>query len=169
MAKFQSTNVSEADVPAPREKIWEVVTSPERLAQLTPVIDRITANGDLWCWQLKNLDLLGVRVAPSFSERMLFEEERRLTYEHRPPPGKTERAGATGTYTLDDLPDGGTHLSVDLTLHVELPLPAASRRAVERIMSTMMARTGEKFADNLYAYLGVANRPAPKKRRAGGQ
>ncbi|MGH9058426.1 MAG: SRPBCC family protein, partial [Acidimicrobiales bacterium] len=130
MATFQATNVSEADVPAPREKIWAVVTSPERLAQLTPLIRRITADGDLWCWQLRTISVLGTQVAPSFSEHMSFDDGHTLTFEHRPPRGKTERAGAEGTYTLADLPDGGTHLSVDLTLQVELPLPAISRRAV---------------------------------------
>jgi carbon monoxide dehydrogenase subunit G len=165
MATFESTNVSEADVPAPREKIWAVVTSPERLAQLTPVIARITADGDLWCWQLKSISALGARVAPSFTEHMSFEDGCRLTYEHRPPPGKAERAGARGTYTLADLPDGGTHLAVDLTLCVEMPLPAISRPAVERVMSTMMARTGEKFAENLYSHLGVVGSPSPRQRR----
>ncbi len=166
MATFESTNVSEADVPAPREKIWAVVTSPELLARLTPLIKRITASGDLWCWQLKNISALGARVAPSFTEHMSFEDGHRLTYEHRPPSGNSERAGAKGTYTLADLPDGGTHLSVDLTLHVELPLPAVSRRAVEQVMATMMTRTGERFADNLYAYLGVAGGPALRRVRA---
>ncbi len=166
MATFESTNVSEADVPAPREKIWEVVTSPELLARLTPLIKRITADGDLWCWQLKTISALGARVAPSFTEQMSFEDGHRLTYEHRPQPGKTERAGAEGTYALADLPDGGTHLSVNLTLHVELPLPRASRRAVEQVMATMMTRTGERFAQNLYAYLGVDDRPSPRQARA---
>lgn len=162
MATFESTNFSEADVPASREKIWAVVTSPERLAQLTPIIERITADGDLWCWKLKSISALGAQMAPSFTELMSFEGGTLLTYEHRPPPGKIERAGAKGTYRLADLPDGGTHLSVNLTLHVELPLPAVSRRAVERVMSTMMARTGDRFAKNLYAYLGADNSPGPE-------
>jgi carbon monoxide dehydrogenase subunit G len=159
MPRFQATNVSEADVPAPREKIWAVLTSPDRLAELTPVIERITADGDLWCWQLRYISALGARVAPSFTEHMSFDDGRRLAYSHRPPPGKNERAGAKGTYTLADLPDGGTHLAVDLTLHIELPLPTVSRRAVEGVMATMMARTGQKFASNLYAYLGIPGSP----------
>ncbi len=161
MARFEATNVSEADVPAPRDKIWAVISSPERLAALTPLIEGITATGDTWCWQLRSISALGVRVAPSFTEQMSMEEGHRLSFEHRPPRGATEWAGAKGTYVLVDLPDGGTHLSVDLTLYVELPLPALSRRAVQRVMSTMMIRTGEKFADNLYADLGIAGRPAP--------
>jgi hypothetical protein len=32
-------------------------------------------------------------------------------------------------------------------------------------MSTMMDRTGLKFAENLYAELGVSGRPAPKPAR----
>ncbi len=159
--------MSEADVPAPREKIWAVVTSPERLAELTPLIERITADGDLWTWQLRSISALGARVSPYFTEQMSLDDGHRLTYEHRPPAGRSERAGATGTYTLADLPDGGTHLSVDLTLHVDLPLPAISRPAVERVMSTMMARTGQRFAENLYAYLGVAGTPTPEPDRGG--
>lgn len=162
MTRFESTNVSEADVPAPREKIWSVVTSPECLAELTPLIDRITADGDIWRWQLKSISALGTRLAPSFTEQMSFEDGRRLSYEHRSPAGTNERAGARGTYTLADLPDGGTHLAVDLTLHIELPLPGLSRRAVEQVMATTMARTGQRFADNLYAHLGIRLPRAPR-------
>jgi carbon monoxide dehydrogenase subunit G len=169
MARFESSVVSQADVPATRETIWGVVTSPEHLANLTPLIKRIQADGDLWQWQLNSISALGTRITPTFTEKMTFEEGHLLAYEHRPRPGSNERAGARGTYTLDDLPDGGTHLSVDLTLHVELPLPGISRRAVERVMFTMMTRTGQKFAENLYAYLGVDGTPtpAPKPGRTG--
>ncbi len=166
MARFESTNVSEADVPASREQIWAVVTSPDRLAELTPLIESITADGDRWTWRLRTISALGARVAPTFTEQMSFDEGRRLTYAHRPPAGSHERAGASGTYTLADLPGGGTHLAVDLTLHVELPLPAISRPAVERVMSTMMARTGQRFAENLYADLGVKDGPAPRTGRS---
>jgi carbon monoxide dehydrogenase subunit G len=155
MARFEARNVSRADVAASRDAIWVLVTSPDSLAQLTPLIEHITAEGDQWCWQLKSMSALGVCVRPSFTEHMSFEEGRRITFEHRPPPGKPERAGAAGVYALDDGPDGRTHLTVDITLHVELPLPAVSRRAVERVMASMMARTGERFADNLYARLGI--------------
>lgn len=148
--------MSQADVPAPREKIWPVVTSPGCLAQLTPLIARITADGDLWCWQLKPVSALGVRVEPSFTESMSFDDGHRIAFEHQAPQGKAERAGARGTYLLADLPDGRTRLSVDITVQIELPLPAISRRAVERVMASMMARTGAKFADNLYARLGMA-------------
>jgi carbon monoxide dehydrogenase subunit G len=167
MARFESTSVSQADVPAPREKIWAVLSSPDCLAQLTPLIKRITADGDRWCWQLKSISALGVHVEPSFTEWMSFEAGRRIVFEHRPPPGKAERAGAKGVYTLDDRPDGGTHLAVDITLHVELPLPAISRRAVERVMGSLMARTGERFADNLYARLGIVGGSVPTPVRAG--
>lgn len=159
MATFEASNVSEADVPAPRRSIWEVVTSAEKLARLTPLIERIAVDGDEWTWQLKAISALGTRVAPSFTEHMSFDDGHHLTYTHRPPPGRNERAGAEGTYTLEDLPDGGTHLAVHLTLHVDLPLPSLSGPAVRRVMGTMMARTGRRFADNLYAELGLPGRP----------
>ena len=165
MARFQSTNVSEADVPAPPERIWEVLSSPETLARLTPLIERISADGDRWIWQMRSIAALGVHVEPCFTEQMTFEDGRRIVFDHRPSAGRSERAGATGTYTLTGLPQGGTHLHVDITIHVELPLPAVSRRAVEKVMSSLMARTGEAFAVNLYAELGIAGAPAPVQTR----
>jgi carbon monoxide dehydrogenase subunit G len=165
MARFESRNVSEAAVAAPREDIWAIVTSPDALAELTPLIDRITADGDRWCWQLKRISALGVNVEPSFTEHMTFEDGRRMTFEHRPPPGKSEVAGASGVYTLADRPDGGTDLSVDITIHVELPWPSISRRAVQRVMAGLMARTGDKFAENLYARLGITPGDTTKLQR----
>jgi carbon monoxide dehydrogenase subunit G len=167
MARFESRNVSHATVPAPREDIWAIVTSPEALAELTPLIDRITADGDRWCWQLKRISALGVHVEPSFTEHMTFEDGRRMTFEHQAPPGKSEVAGAKGVYSLAERADGGTDLSVDITIHVELPLPAFSRRAVQRVMASMMARTGDKFAENLYARLGITPGDAAKLKRVG--
>src|SRR5690242_17715745 len=100
MAGFESKNVSRADVAATREQIWALVSSPASLAQLTPLIKGITADGNHWCWQLMSISVLGVHVEPSFTEYMSFEEGRRIAFEHRPPPGKVERAGAKGVYLL---------------------------------------------------------------------
>ena len=160
--------MSEATVAASRDEIWRIVTSPQELADLTPLIDRIAADGDRWCWKLKRISALGVHVEPSFTEHMTFEDGKRMTFEHRPPPGKSEIAGAHGVYTLSDNAAGGTDLAVDITIHVELPLPAISRRAVQRVMSSMMARTGDKFAENLYARLGIHAAGSNKLQRIGG-
>jgi carbon monoxide dehydrogenase subunit G len=168
MARFESRNVSTASVAAPRADIWAIVTSPDALAELTPLIDRISADGDRWCWQLKRISALGVHVEPSFTELMTFDDGQRMTFEHQPPPGKSEVAGAHGVYELADRTDGGTDLSVDITIHVELPLPSISRRAVQRVMASMMARTGDKFAENLYARLGISPDSAAKLQRVEG-
>ena len=155
MARFESRNVSEADVAAPREQIWAAVSSPACLARLTPLINAIAADGDLWCWSLKSISALGMNVTLSFTELMSFEQGRQIRFEHRPADETVELGGAEGTYTLADRAEGGTHLSIDITLHVDLPLPAISRRAVERVMASTMARTGKMFAANLDAHLGI--------------
>ena len=79
----------------------------------------------------------------------------RSRFEHRPPAGSTERAGADGRYELDDRGDGRTRLFVDISLCVDLPLPRLSRRAVEKVMATTMQRTGDRFGLNLYRRLGI--------------
>lgn len=153
--RFEARNISTAEVPAPVEDIWDVLRSPETLAQLTPLLDDISVSGDHWCWQLGGFSALGVEIAPSFTERMEFDTHETIRFTHSPPAGANERAGADGVYTLSALDPGRTKLEIDITLHVELPLPRASRRAVERIMSSTMVRTGNVFADRLYERLGV--------------
>ena len=142
-------------MPAPLEAIWEVLRSPDTLAELTPLLDGISVSGDHWCWRLGGFSALGVEVAPSFTERMEFVEHESIRFRHDPPAGTHERAGADGVYTLTRLAPDRTGLAIDLTLHVELPLPRASRRAVERVMSSTMVRTGNVFAERLYERLDV--------------
>ena len=84
---------------------------------------------------------------------MTFDEPDYIEYAHRP-PGKHERAGADGWYKLEEV-DGGTHLEIKLTMHVDLPLSKMAGPAVERVMSSMMQRTGDRFAANLLRHLGV--------------
>lgn len=155
MNRFEARNISTADVPAPRHAIWEVLESPDTLAELTPLLDGIAVDGDRWCWQLSGISALGVEIAPSFTEHMTFDPENSIRFAHEPPEGANERAGATGVYTLETIDDDRTHLEIDLTLHVELPLPRVSRKAVERVMSSTMSRTGDVFARRLYTRLGV--------------
>lgn len=155
MTRFESRNLSCADVPAPRRAIWDVLTDPQALTELTPLLEGISVDGDRWCWQLSGIRALGVEVAPSFTERMGFDEPGCITFEHAPPAGATERAGANGVYDLTELSPTDTRLRIDIALHVELPLPAMSRRAVERVMASTMDRTGDVFAQRLYRRLGI--------------
>lgn len=155
MTRFESRNQSEADVPVTSAAIWEVLSSPDLLARFTPLIREIRPDGDLWCWRLSGISALGVEVAPSFSERMTLVEEERIDFRHDPPAGSSERAGAEGTYTLTPLEGEATRLFIDITLWVDLPLPAVSRRAVERVMARSMERTGNRFAANLYRHLDI--------------
>ncbi|MFP5321261.1 MAG: CoxG family protein [Acidimicrobiia bacterium] len=155
MTCFRSRNLSRGDVPAPRQAIWEVLTDPAALTDLTPLLTRIDVDGDRWCWQMAGIRALGIEVAPSFTERMTFDAPERIEFRHEPPTGTTERAGADGVYELHELAPDRTHLSIDITLSVELPLPAISRRAVEKVMTSTMARTGDVFAERLARRLGV--------------
>lgn len=147
--------MSTAEVPAPVGEIWDILRSPEALAELTPLLDGISVSGDHWCWRLGGFSALGVEISPSFTERMEFVECESIRFTHDPPDGTHERAGANGLYTLSSLGTHRTRLEIDLTLHVELPLPRASRRAVQRIMSSTMVRTGEVFATRLYERLDI--------------
>jgi carbon monoxide dehydrogenase subunit G len=154
MNRFSATNESEAVVAAGRADIWAVLTSPVLLPKLTPLLTGIDADGDVWTWHLIRLSVLGVGVGSEFTEKMTFDEGRSIRYTHAPPPGAIERTGAEGWYELSDV-DGGTRLSISLTLNVELPLPRAARSVVQRVMAETMQRTGDRFSTNLYRHLGL--------------
>jgi carbon monoxide dehydrogenase subunit G len=154
MSEFSATTENEAVVPADRMAIWAALTDPKLLPELTPLLSKIETQGEVWTWHMTRISALGVGVTPSFTERMTFEDGRRIEYTHEPPAGVTERAGAEGIYELSDV-EGGTLLKIKLTLHVELPLPRRVGPAVSRVMKSTMARTGDKFSANLLRHLGV--------------
>lgn len=155
MPAFRSRNRSISVVPVAPERMWEVVTDTELLAELTPFVDRIEAVGDRWSWTLAGISGLGIEIAPTFTERMTFMPISRVDYVHEPPPGRSERAGVDGTYMITKVDDDSCKLAIDLTLCVELPLPGFSRSLVEGIMGKSMGRTGDAFARNLYRHLGL--------------
>ena len=166
MARFSAVNLSEAVVAAPRHAIWQVLTDPLLLPELTPLLRRIDVDPDdpdRWEWHMAGLSVLGVGISPVFTERMTFTTDDdgagvRIDYTHEPPAGSTEFTGAEGIYELSDVP-GGTCLKIRLELEVELPLPALSRPAVTRIMQATIRRMGERFSANLLRHLGVTEPP----------
>ena len=155
MTGFSCRNVSEAVVPVAPIDVWRVLADARELTDLTPLLRAIDVDGPTWVWHLRGISALGVSVEPSFTEHMDFDEARSIRFEHRPPAGATERAGAHGRYELEDRGDGHTRLFVDISLCVDLPLPRLSRRAVEKVMATTMQRTGDRFGQNLYRRLGI--------------
>ncbi len=154
MTCFESTIESTADISAARSDVWKALTDPVLLPKLTPLLSQIDVNGDKWRWHMMRIAALGVSVVPVFTETMTFEDEKRIEYLHTPGAGKRERAGTEGTYELSDI-EGGTHLSISLTLRVDLPLPKASARPVQRVMKRTMERTGDKFSANLLRHLNA--------------
>jgi carbon monoxide dehydrogenase subunit G len=154
MTQFKATVKSAADITADREAVWKALTDPDLLAQFTPLLQSIRADGNLWTWTMIRFAALGVTICPSFTERMTFDEGRRIDYTHAPPDGVKERAGAEGSYVLADVP-GGTHLEMAMTLRVELPLPRAATPAVQRVMRSTIDRTGQRFWTNLLTHLGA--------------
>lgn len=153
MTWFEQSITSTATVAATQDEVWAALVDPDLLAKFTPFLKHIEADGDTWRWHLTSLTVLGIGLAPVFTEQMTFDEPTYIEYAHRP-PGKAERAGADGWYKLEEV-DEGTHLEIKLTMHVDLPLSKMAGPAVERVMSSMMQRTGDRFAANLLRHLGV--------------
>lgn len=154
MNRFRTSTESQAVVPAPREEIWAVLTDPDLLTRFTPFLANIEADGDHWRWEMSKLPVLGISVAPSFTERMVFDELHRIDYIHEPPPGAVEHAGVNGWYVMKDAGEG-THLSISLGVEVELPLARIAAPAVQAAMKGVVLTMGHQFSANLMKHLGV--------------
>jgi carbon monoxide dehydrogenase subunit G len=154
MTRFAHTVDSVVDLSASRVQVWEALSDPAVLSRLAPMVRRIDADGDIWHWQLVRIAALGASITPAFTEKMTLDDNRRIAYTHQPPPGKHERAGAEGAYELADI-DGGTRVSISLTIALELALPGIARPAVHRIMKATMSRAAGQFATNLVRHLGA--------------
>jgi len=157
MTSFSASTHAEAVVLAPQQDIWDVLVDPALMARFTPFLRQITAEGDHWLWELSGLNVLGLKIAPAFTERMVFDEPDRIEFRHDPPAGTTEQAGVEGWYALRPL-DDGTELATDLTITVDLPLPKASGRAVRATMKKVIDRMGDEFSKRLLDHLGVQQR-----------
>ena len=121
VTRFSARTQAEAVVPADRADLWAILTDPDQLTELTPFLHAIDAVGDRWLWEMTRLEVLGVGVAPVFTERMVFSHLERIEFRHEPPTGTRERAGVNGWYALAEV-DGGTHLATSLEVELELPL-----------------------------------------------
>jgi carbon monoxide dehydrogenase subunit G len=157
MSSFSAKTHAEAVVLAPQQEIWDALVDPVLMARFTPFLKSITADGDLWRWQLSGLNVLGAKVAPAFTERMVFREPHRIEFRHDPPAGTTEQAGVAGWYALTPTRDG-TELVTELEITLDLPLPKASGPAVRAAMRKVIDRMGDRFSENLLEHLGVEER-----------
>jgi hypothetical protein len=163
MTSFSAKTHAEAVVLAHQEEIWAVLVDPSLMAQFTPFLENITADGDHWVWEMAGLNVLGLKVAPSFTERMVFTEPDRIEFHHDPPPGETEKAGVTGWYSLASIgasDEPATRLVTDLEITVDLPLPKAAGPAVRATMSKVIDTMGDRFSQRLLDHLGAEDRSA---------
>ena len=154
MTRFSADTRAEAVVGAPRADIWAALTDPALVGEMTPFVKTIRADGEHWLWQMSGLKVLGVGIAPSFTERMTFDEPDRIEFHHDPPDGTAEKSAVEGWYELSEVA-GGTKLVTSLEITLDLPLPKASGRAVRATMNGVIAQMGERFSKNLLAHLGA--------------
>ena len=154
MARFSADTRAQAVVAAPRSEIWAALTDPALVAEMTPFVRRITADGDHWRWEMSGLSVLGVGVSPAFTEKMSYDEPERIEFRHDPPPGANERSAVEGWYQLEEV-ESGTRLTTALEITLDLPLPKVSGRAVRATMNTVIDQMGERFSKNLLAHLGA--------------
>ncbi len=154
MATFRARDRSSAVLRSPRSEVWAALTDADLIAKMTPYVTSIKVDGDRWVWRMGTLPVLGISVAPKFTEIMELEPEDRIVFTHDPARSE-EMTAVEGTYVLVDH-DGGTEVSIDLQIACTLPLPGLARPAVERVMAGVVKHMGTVFSRNLLKHLGEA-------------
>ena len=154
MTRFTAGTEAGAVISADRTRVWETLTDPDLLARLTPFVRSIRADGRHWYWQMSGLQVLGVGVAPAFTERMDFDEPRQISFHHDPPADATERSAVEGWYRMSEV-DAGTRLDTSMRITLDLPLPKAAGRAVQGTMCRVIEQMGDRFSRNLLDHLGA--------------
>jgi carbon monoxide dehydrogenase subunit G len=158
VSRFSAGTRAEAVVDAPRAEVWAALTDPDVVARLTPFVRRIVAaggsGGELWRWEMTGLKVLGIGIAPTFTERMTYDEPERIEFRHDPPAGEVERSAVAGWYRLEEV-DAGTRLTTSMEITVDLPLPRVSAGAVRVAMCRVIDQMGERFSRNLLDHLGA--------------
>ena len=155
MATFTARDRSSAALRSPRSEVWAALTDADLIAKITPYVTSIDVEGEKWLWRMGTIPVLGISVAPRFTEVMEFEPEDRIQFRHDP-PAPDEMTAVEGTYVLADRTDGGTDVSIDLEIACRLPLPGLARPAVERVMVQVVKHMGVVFSRNLLKHLGEA-------------
>ena len=156
MATFRAQNSSSAVLKASRNGVWAALTDADLIARMTPYVTSITVDGDRWVWRMGTIPVLGISVAPKFTEVMELHPEERIEFSHDP-ARSDEMTAVEGTYELGDRSDGGTDVTIDLEISCKLPLPGLARPAVERVMAGVVKHMGAVFSRNLLKHLGEAS------------
>ncbi len=155
MATFSTSTRSSAVITAPPEAVWATLTDPGQVARLTPFLHRVTERGEHWVWEMTRVPVLGRSFSFTFTERMTFDEPRRIAFTHDPAAGDgDESAGVEGWYALEH-GSGGTRVETSMAITVELPFPSLTRPAVTAAMKGVVTLMGQRFSRQLLDHLGA--------------
>lgn len=154
MTWFSAKRTSFAVVTADRQQVWSLLSDPDAVAAMTPLVRRIEVDGDHWRWSMEEVPGVGLSLAPAFTVRLEADEPERIAFTHDPPAGARERAGVDGTYLLAEHAQG-TRLDIELVVRVELPISRLAKPAVRTAMDGVLASMGRGFGRNLLTRLGA--------------
>ena len=150
---FTATRHDVAEVRSSVDEVWALLVQPDVLVRHTPFLHAIDDLGDgRWVWQVGGIRYPGGVFTSSFTERMSFDEPRRIDFVHEP-ASEHEHAGAQGSYVLTPRAEGST-LDIELGVTVRLPAPRASRPVIVKAMDVVIGQMGKAFAHGLLSELG---------------
>lgn len=141
-----------ATLPADRDRVWEELADVSRLDRLMPHVARYERHDHGWHWVLEGRRILGHRIQPRFTVAYELSPPERLTFAHVRGDG-SDTADSSGGFTLRAV-DGGTEVTVELAVRVDVDLPALLRGPVRQVLRDEIAAMADGFLGNLRSAVG---------------
>jgi carbon monoxide dehydrogenase subunit G len=152
VTRIESHLTRTAQLAAPRDRVWAVLSDVEHLDRLMPDVRSYRRTPAGWRWELEGDRRLGYHVRPSFTVAYDLEPPRAVRFRQVDDGGS---AGAAGAFTLRGGGDGGaTAVSVQLQLRLDLPVPSFLAGPARGALDAELGRLADGFLARLAAATG---------------
>lgn len=137
---------------ADRQRIWEELADVSQLDRLMPDVEAYEQVEHGWCWHLEARRVMGYRIQPRFTVTYDLSPPERLTFEHVSGE-RGDTADSHGAFDLRQV-DGGTEVSIELAVRLEIDLPSFFHAGVREILREEIREMADGFLYNLRAAVG---------------
>ena len=120
---------------APRETVWEVLNSPERMAQLMPGVQSFDVHDDMH-WRANVKIPLGLGILPmSIDFTKLEEREPEFAKLHAKGNGVGAIMNMETSFALTDAAEGGTSMAWSAEVKILGPVGSMGQRVLQPIVN----------------------------------
>ncbi|TMA44760.1 MAG: hypothetical protein E6J81_13935 [Deltaproteobacteria bacterium] len=133
-------------IEAPITRVWEAVSSVDRLGRVFPCVESMRSEGERTIWVLEEQSALGVSVRPRATIRIQFEKLSGIQIEEAPADGDTARIRGALEFAERE---GVTKTRAAFTISIALSIPLLTVPVARPIVQKKIDDLANRFVANL--------------------